>query len=232
MEAFFLDKKEIVLLKETKGESRPHVEHRNLLRVHGTVCLKKKDYLVVEKCHSFSFEQLSDRFPFSDKLIAKYLKQLLEGLEALHQQHQAHNWINLGTVHATTKGNIIIDQTEARHQQLSEADKAANFPWLSPEQLKRDESGPLNDSWAVGCLALLLATGNPHSKMHPYFSEASEPQLSEIRSKYLEGGKESREMPNEEEISLSLFDLISACLEVNPKKRQKVSNLLKLPFFE
>ena len=59
MEAFFLEKKEIIRLKEITRENRQHGGHQNLLKVYGTVCLKNKDYLVMENCHSFSFEQLS-----------------------------------------------------------------------------------------------------------------------------------------------------------------------------
>ncbi|XP_030460289.1 mitogen-activated protein kinase kinase kinase 18-like [Syzygium oleosum] len=157
----------------------------------------------------------------SQPTIARYTRQILEGLEHLHSR---------GIAHCDVKGsNILIDEDGPKLADLGCARRvddpsAAGSPfggtpmYMSPEVARGEEQGHACDVWALGCTAVEMATGGA-----PW--SGGDPASVLYRIAY---SGESPEIPGW--LSEEARDFLGKCLRRDPGERWTPRQLLEHPF--
>merc|ERR1712194_889235 len=108
---------------------------------------------------------LSSFGPFEECLIAKYTRQLLDGLEYLHTRQPV-------VLHRDIKGaNILMgNDCEAKlsdfgcskrtHDTMAQSLRGS-INWMAPEVIKQSGCGRRSDIWSLGCVVIEMATAKP-----------------------------------------------------------------------
>ncbi|WVZ02914.1 hypothetical protein V8G54_023720 [Vigna mungo] len=135
--------------------------------------------------------------------MARYTRQILQGLEYLHLKE---------LVHCDIKGaNILIGEDGVKIGDLGCAKSVVDSAvviggtpmFMAPEVARGEEQGCASDIWSLGCTVVEMATG-----------DAPWPKVPEIPCFLSEEAK----------------DFLGKCLRRNPQERWKASELLKHPF--
>ncbi|KAJ8603776.1 hypothetical protein CTAYLR_000335 [Chrysophaeum taylorii] len=108
---------------------------------------------------------------FDDVVTRKYLGDCLRGLEYLHNHRIAHRDIKGENVLVSHDGVAKLADMGASKRvspdgTMNDSTQVRGTPYyMSPEQLKQERVGRKADIWALGGLALLMATGDPPWKV-------------------------------------------------------------------
>jgi serine/threonine protein kinase len=208
-------KMEIELLKKLSHENI--VQYIDSVEDGGTL------NIVLEYVEGGSLSwQVSKYGSLSEKLVLKYLVQVLEGLAYLHRQGVIHRDIKGANI-LTTKGGVVkladfgvainFDET------ASEGECVVGTPyWMAPEIIKMEGVTAKCDIWSVGCVVIELLTGKP-----PYFELA--PMAALFRIVQDVGGP-----PLPVGISPVLRDFLAACFMSSAESRKSAEELLKHPW--
>lgn len=135
------------------------LNHRNIVKYIGTV--KTKDnclQIILEYCIGGSIAKLLEVYKtFSEPVIRKYTKQILEGLEFLHFNNIIHRDIKGGNILVDRDGvcklsdfggsKIIVEELEFQYQNSFKGTPN----WMAPEIIKRQEHSRYSDIWSLGC---------------------------------------------------------------------------------
>lgn len=177
--------------------------------------------LFMEYCPSGTLRDAIDRCGGSlgEPEIARYIQQILNGLEHLHSK---------GIVHCDVKPrNILISEEGAKISDFGCAkrvdDPAGSIGgtplFMAPEVARGEEQGRSADVWALGCTVIEMATGKSP------WSESGDPFSVMYRVAY---SAELPEIPSH--LSDEAEDFLSRCLRRDPSERWTVTQLLKHPF--
>ncbi|XP_028785638.1 mitogen-activated protein kinase kinase kinase 18-like [Neltuma alba] len=154
-----------------------------------------------------------------ERMIAYYIRQVLQGMEYLHSN---------GLVHCDIKGtNILVGQDGAKIADFGCAKLAAAAAapisgtpmFMAPEVARGEEQGYPCDIWALGCTMIEVASG------HSPWPNVGDPVSILYRIAY---SGEVPEIPCF--LSEEAKDFLGKCLRRNPKERWTASQLLKHPF--
>ena len=174
------------------------------------------------ECGSIA-KMLSNYKSFNEKIIRKYTKEMLEGLEYLH----AHS-----IIHRDIKGaNILVDRNgicklsdfggaKIIKEDFEKTTTMRGTPnWMAPEVIKYNENTRFSDIWSVGCTVIEMING--------------EPPFSNIKNPFkvlfhIINCKEPPQIPKN--CSFNLQHFIYSCLKINPWERLNVCQLLTHPF--
>ncbi|KAI3675202.1 hypothetical protein L1987_84788 [Smallanthus sonchifolius] len=152
--------------------------------------------------------------------IARYTKQILQGLEYIHSK---------GIVHCDIKGrNILINESGVKIGDFGcakRADQAAPVcgtpMFMAPEVARGEEQGFPADVWAVGCTVIEMATGgslwpNADDPVAIFYKIAFSSKIPEIPDGFSDQAK----------------DFVSKCLVRDPRRRWTAMELLEHPFIQ
>mmetsp|Transcript_6297 Transcript_6297/g.19010 ORF Transcript_6297/g.19010 Transcript_6297/m.19010 type:complete len:980 (+) Transcript_6297:239-3178(+) len=163
--------------------------------------------------------ETSNSLLLEERLVAKFVKQILHGLRYLHQQ---------GVIHRDIKGANIL-MTKDRHVKLSDfgvsvrkhLDQEAGDMnvvgtpyWMAPEIISLTGVSTESDIWSLGCTIVELLTGNP-----PYGD------LNEFSAMYRIVTDDRPPLPSD--ISGSLEDFLLKCFTKDMAARSKADELLR-----
>ena len=158
---------------------------------------------------------------FEESVIARYTRQIVQGLDYLHSK---------GLVHCDIKGaNILIGENGAKIGDLGCAKSAADSTgaiggtpmFMAPEVARGEEQGCASDIWSLGCTVIEMVTGGaPWPNVEDPFSALY----------HIAYSSEVPEIPCF--LSNEAKDFLGKCLRRNPQERWKASELLKHPFIE
>lgn len=166
----------------------------------------------------------------NEKLIRKYLIQILDGLEYLHKMKIVHRDLKCSNILLTSEGNIkIIDfgvstqilasQSMMDNQLLSSL--KGTIPWMAPEVINQSKYCKKIDVWSLGCTLIEMCSGKtPWSDIN---------QDNYIQALLKIGN--SQDIPNiPNDISSNLKSFLLQCLVRDPKQRKKILDLKKSEF--
>ncbi|ELP94457.1 cell division control protein 15, CDC15, putative [Entamoeba invadens IP1] len=124
-------------------------------------------YIVMEYMESGSLLNIVKQFKqLNEVLTAKYIYQVLIGLEYIHSQGIVHRDIKAANILVAKDGRVKIAdfgvsiQTSDLENGNSE-DPIGTPNWMSPEVIQMQGTTVKADIWALGCTILELITGNP-----------------------------------------------------------------------
>ena len=200
------------------------LNHKNIVKYYDSSQSKNHLKIFFEYCECGSIaKMLSNYKSFNEKIIRKYTKEMLEGLEYLH----AHN-----IIHRDIKGaNILIDRNgicklsdfggaKIIKEDFEKTSTMRGTPnWMAPEVIKYNENTRFSDIWSVGCTVIEMING--------------EPPFSNIKNPFkvlfhIINCKEPPQIPKN--CSFNLQHFIYSCLKINPWERLNVCQLLTHPF--
>lgn len=203
------------------------LSHRNIVKYIGTI--KSKDnclQIILEYCIGGSIAKLLEQYKsFSEQVISKYTKQVLEGLEFLHFNNIIHRDIKGGNILVDRDGicklsdfggsKIIVEELESQFQNSFKGTPN----WMAPEIIKTQEYSRYSDIWSLGCTIIEMLTGEP-----PW------PNFKNHMAALYHILKTETPPPIPEIASNNLKDFLERCLRMSPKERPNVCELLKHPF--
>ena len=161
--------------------------------------------------------------PLTEKEIINYLTQICLALNHIHKKKIIHRDLKSGNIFLTKSGLVKLGDfgvAKGFKNTWEKAKTKLGTPYyLSPEIINSKPYDSKSDIWALGVLLYEMMT----FKMP--FNGNSLPSLS---LKIIRGIYQSP--PSS--YSKDLIDLVKKCLNLDPKKRPSVENILKLPFMK
>ncbi|XP_030539711.1 mitogen-activated protein kinase kinase kinase 18-like [Rhodamnia argentea] len=157
----------------------------------------------------------------SQPTIARYTRQILEGLEHLHSRGIAHCDVKGSNILIGEDGPKLADFGCARRVDdpaAAEAPFGGTPMYMSPEVARGEEQGHACDVWALGCTVVETATGGA-----PW--SGGDPASVLYRIAY---SVESPEIPGW--LSEEAMDFLGKCLRRDPRERWTPRQLLEHPF--
>jgi len=128
--------------------------------------------IIMEFVDSGSLCDMIRKFPdnrMPEKLVAIYIKQVLQGLTFLHGQGVIHRDLKGANILVTSRGvvkladfGVAVAAKKLQGQQVS--DVVGTPYWMAPEVIEMREQTTACDIWSVGATTLELLTGFP-----PYY---------------------------------------------------------------
>jgi len=182
-------------------------------------------WLEMEYCDQGSAADLMRKndHPFTEKEIARYVKQMLLGLEYLHTQKKIHRDIKAANVMFNSHGEAKLGDfgVSARlDSTLAQRKTFIGTPyWMAPEILMEMGYDRKVDIWSLGITCIEMAEMKPpffnRDPMHVMFCivKNASPTLTEP-----------------EKYSPEFNDFISKCLQKEPEDRLTAPELIKHPF--
>ena len=163
--------------------------------------------------------QATRRCRLEEAAVARYTRQIVQGLEYLHSRE---------LVHCDIKGaNILIGEDGVKIGDLGCAKSVVDSAvviggtpmFMAPEVARGEEQGGASDIWSLGCTVVEMATGGvPWPSVEDPFSVLY----------HIAYSSEVPEIPCF--LSEEARDFLGKCLRRNPQERWKASELLKHPF--
>ncbi|CAD8137875.1 unnamed protein product [Paramecium octaurelia] len=222
----FNDQRVIQLQKEIQMLSK--LQHPNIVRYLG--CEQKNQFINIflEYVSGGSVQSMLERFGcFKESLIKTYLRQILLGLSYLHAQNVIHRDIKGGNILIDNSGKCKLADfgsskqlSDFAHDTLGSICGTPNY--MAPEVINQEQYGKKADIWSLGCTIIEMATGLPP------FSELKDAIAIMVRI-----GKSTKPPPIPPQlVSDESRHFLSLCLQVDPKKRATVDQLLNHSFLK
>eukprot|EP00040_Diaphanoeca_grandis_P027809 m.159129 g.159129 ORF g.159129 m.159129 type:complete len:663 (-) comp31121_c0_seq2:370-2358(-) len=206
--------REIQLLK--------NLRHERIVTYYGTE--RTPEYLAIfmEYVPGRSIHaRLVEYGAFSEDLVKKYTKQVLEGLIYLHENKIVHRDIKGANVLADSAGNIkLADFGASKRLQsiksMSGHKSVHGTPyWMSPEAIQGSSQTYKSDIWSVGALVVEMTTTHPpfweHNPMTALFKIANIDDVQLI-------------IPSE--ASKATKNFITRCFDKRPQQRPDAHELI------
>eukprot|EP01087_Luapelamoeba_hula_P014782 TRINITY_DN4382_c0_g1_i1.p2 TRINITY_DN4382_c0_g1~~TRINITY_DN4382_c0_g1_i1.p2 ORF type:complete len:246 (-),score=31.77 TRINITY_DN4382_c0_g1_i1:896-1633(-) len=186
-----------------------HCDSPYLPRWHKSFVNESDGYLwiIVDYLHGLQLSQQLKSGVIPEAYVAIILREVLRGLKYLHSQHLAHGNIkaaNIILTHGRLKLNNVAATSHWHESKGSKIQSSSNSPhWVAPEVVSGASYTERSDVWAVGILAIELATGEP--------PRAHEPHKQMLQSILKEDPPRLHG-----EFSRPFKDFVSACLAKDP----------------
>ena len=201
------------------------LNHKNIIKYLGSYVKGYKLNLVLEYCIGGSLYKLLEVYRnFKETIIRKYTVQILEGIEYLHSHNIMHKDIKCANILINRDGvcklsdfggaKIIKDIFD-----ITKSSIEGTPNWMAPEIVKKAEATRFSDIWSIGCTVIEMFQGKP--PWSNYYTA-----ISVMNCIY--NTKEPPEIPAQ--ASPELRDFLRHCLQLEPKKRWNVYQLLRHPF--
>ncbi|XP_059999593.1 cyclin-dependent kinase-like 3 isoform X2 [Lagenorhynchus albirostris] len=238
--------REIKLLKQFR--------HENLVNLIEVFRQKKKIHLVFEFIDHTVLDELQHYcHGLESKRLRKYLFQILRAIEYLHNNNIIHRDIKPENILVSQSGitklcDFGFARTLAAPGDIY-TDYVATRWYRAPELVLKDTSyGKPVDIWALGCMIIEMATGNPYlpsssdlDLLHKIVLKVGNltPHLQNIFSKnpifagvvlpQVQHPKNSRK--KYPKLNGLLADIVHACLQIDPAERISSTDLLHHEYF-
>jgi serine/threonine protein kinase len=202
------------------------LSHENIIKLLGSEINNEELFLYMEYVSGGSLRSLLDIFGgFNEKLIQKYLSQILQGLKYLHNLGIIHRDLKCANILLDPSGKVKISDFGCSKQIISQSKNEllqslkGTLPWMAPEVVCQNKYDMKADIWSLGCLVLEMLTAKiPWGKMENYMQAI------------LKIGRTNNTPDIPDNISINLKDFIQQCLCRDPLQRKTVDELLMHPF--
>ncbi|XP_037365214.1 cyclin-dependent kinase-like 3 isoform X3 [Talpa occidentalis] len=228
--------------------------HENLVNLIEVFRQKKKIHLVFEFIDHTVLDELQHYcHGLESKRLRKYLFQILRAIEYLHNNNIIHRDIKPENILVSQSGitklcDFGFARTLAAPGDIY-TDYVATRWYRAPELVLKDTSyGKPVDIWALGCMIIEMATGNPYlpsssdlDLLHKIVLKVGNltPHLQNIFSKspifagvvlpQVQHPKNARK--KYPKLNGLLADIVHACLQIDPAERISSSELLHHEYF-
>ncbi|XP_072755043.1 protein Obscurin isoform X6 [Anoplolepis gracilipes] len=207
-------------------ETMNNLHHRKLLRLHDAFETNDSVTLVMELAAGGELVDTLTRQEYYTEIdIARYIRQILWGLEYMHQNHYAHLGLTLGDLlisHANGDDLKIGDFGLARrisHTKLMTL--AYGMPeYVAPEVTNNEGVSYPTDMWSVGIITYILLSG-----ISPFRGANDRETLKKIREGRWDFGDRWKNISNEAQ------DFVRSLLMYNVEKRLDIKAALAHPWF-
>ena len=212
---------------ESEIEILSKLHHKNIVKYYGSSQSKNHLQIYFEYCENGSIEKMLKNYKnFPEKIIQKYTKEMLEGLEYLHAHSIIHRDIKGGNILVDRNGICKLSDFGVSKKIKDDLDQSNSYSikgtpnYMAPEIVKNnDVITRFSDIWSLGCTVIEMINGKP-----PW---------SNIKNPFnvlfkIANSKSPPDIPKN--CSFNLRDFISCCLKINPYERLNVTQLLKHPF--
>jgi len=200
------------------------LQHPHIVSYFGNDYVSGKLYIFLEYMPGGSIAQVLSQFgPLDEALSARYMRNLLEGLEYLHSRDPP-------VLHRDIKGaNILVGLD--RVVKLSDfgcSKRSAgtmvqtlrgSVPWMAPEVMRQAEYGRKADVWSLGCVLIEMSTA---AVPWGHFDNCLAAMIRIAMS------DETPPVPGH--LSEVCRDLIAICTRRAPEERPSASQLLRHEF--
>ena len=204
------------------------VNHHNISKLFSCIENEERIYLVQEYINGNDLNILlknKDKPKIKEQKILSYFRQIISAIEYMHKLGIAHRDLKPENILINNKNNIkLIDFGLSKifsKGELLKTQCGSPF-YASPEMINGNKyNGAKSDIWSLGViLYLMLFEELP-------FMDAD---VKRLYKKILTG---KYEIPEDKinDVSKDAIDLVTKILEVNPKKRIKISEIKSHPWF-
>ncbi|KAH0795475.1 cytokinesis protein sepH [Histomonas meleagridis] len=186
------------------------MRHRNIVHYHEVIYNTTGVFIVMDWCEGNSLRTTIDRFKsIPEKLVARYVWDILQGLEYLHEQGNTHN--NLRASNILLQNGVPKITDFGLSATITNLNIQDNPYWSAPEVLNSKTFTKESDIWSLGCTIIELMTGKPPFKDLP---------PEEARMRIL---SESPPLPTN--ASTHLCDFLTMCFKRDPSERPSAKQL-------
>ena len=216
--------KEVARVLRLEVDTLSRLSHRNIVAYKGLHFSKRRrtHEILMEFCDGGSLAKVVKRHPLgmSDEDLRPMITQIVDGLQYLHDQRVIHRDLKPANILFSRRGVIKIADFDISSQVCSIATKkrtcvgTANY--CAPEVIQGLPCSYPLDVWSFGCTLIELASGKP-----PFHDCNAVQALFRMVETQIEIS---------ERIKGSLRDLITECLNRNPKARPTASEIRSSAF--
>lgn len=226
------DKEINALLLEINTLKR--LKHRRIVRYHG--CIREGTeipalLIFLEFMPSGSIKGVLSKFgPYNIKLVRKYTRQILEGLDFLHSEKIVHRDVKGANILIDAEGDAKLAdfgacrELEALQSTVTGGLKSihGSVYWMAPEVMKY-KAGRRSDIWSLGCTVIEMLTAEA-----PWKELRQEKMTVTQTLKYIVEKNRTPTLP--EKISSDCRSFLGCVLERDYNKRPYADQLLKHHF--
>eukprot|EP00931_Biecheleriopsis_adriatica_P102612 TRINITY_DN77557_c0_g1_i1.p1 TRINITY_DN77557_c0_g1~~TRINITY_DN77557_c0_g1_i1.p1 ORF type:complete len:794 (+),score=158.31 TRINITY_DN77557_c0_g1_i1:117-2384(+) len=200
------------------------LQHPNIVSYLGNDFINGRLYIYLEYMSGGSISQVLSQFgPLEESLVARYLQDLLQGLEYLHSREHPvlHRDIKGANILVGLDSTVKLSDFGASKKTGGTANHTlrGSVPWMAPEVMRQEGYGRKADIWSLGCVVIEMAT-------------ASQPwgQFDNCLAAMVRIAMSEETPPVPEQLSPPCRDLISQCTRRSPEERPGASQLLEHEF--
>ncbi|CAG9854512.1 unnamed protein product [Phyllotreta striolata] len=206
------------------------VNHPNIVILHRVYETSRKIYMVFELCHENLFDRFKTDNPFSDKVVRKITKQLVDAVYYLHKHDIVHRDIKMENILFTTNPD---DPTDTYFIKLTDfglsvkklstgiqgmlRDRVGTIIYMAPEILLECTYSELCDIWSVGVILYTMMYGK-----YPFTASNNKDLAAKIIT-------HEPEFPTKL-LDLNCVNLMKAALVKDPVSRITASEMMKNPW--
>lgn len=200
-----------------------NLNHLNVLKMFEKFETSKYIIIVLEYVAAGDLlSYIKKRNKLTEK-VAKYIfKQIIEGLEYIHSKDIIHRDIKLDNILIDLNNNVkicdfgisnIVTDNELMHEQCGTP------AYMAPEVIRgKGYKGFASDVWSAGVVLYTMLSGVTPFRVN---------NMTELHAKIAQA-----DYPKIEDISEEASYLIEGMLEVDPRKRLTISEILAFPWLE
>ena len=149
---------------EIEAQAAASLNHPSIATIHAIEEADDILFLVMEYIEGDELKQVIAQRHLSQNEIMDYAIQICKGLQAAHEKEVIHRDIKSSNIMITNKGDIkIMDFGLAKFRGSTQITKAGTTvgtaAYMSPEQIKGEETNHCSDIWSFGVVLYEMLTG-------------------------------------------------------------------------
>lgn len=205
------------------------IDHPNIVKVFEHYQDDKYHYLISEYCSGGElFERIKEVSPFSEKVAAQYMKQILSAISYCHINNICHRDLKPENILFDSKSpssqlKVIDFGASTRFDPNQKLTRRIGTPfYVAPEILNKQPYDEKCDVWSLGVIMYVLLCGYP-----PFWGTTESEIYDKVKKGKFEFAKEDWEM-----ISEDAKKLITKMLEYNPVERISATEAYAHPWIQ
>ncbi|EDQ89001.1 uncharacterized protein MONBRDRAFT_32577 [Monosiga brevicollis MX1] len=243
-----LETRQLRVIKEIKAQNRQELEealaeaslhatltHENIIRYREVFKAGSRtifivmDYAPNGDLNGRIERQKRSHRPFPMEKVLVWLAQIIKALHYLHRQNKIHRDIKAANIFLNESDDVVLgdfgiarvlDANAARISARTCKTPVGTPMYMSPEQASAKEYGQAVDIWALGCVLYEMLMFKP-----AFIAQSMDGLMSRIRR-----GRFDRSFPPE--VPVELQELVCAMLNVDPRARPTIRELIANPLIE